>query len=181
MKKGRLNQIFSRKRVIILAILWVIINIAFRVGPWSTAALEEVSGTNKIPDIMLSYDLDSLRNLFATYGHEGIVIYKNIQLIDFIYPLIYGALLLGLLVRVGVHHNFKMVYGFPIVIVISDYCENFLLRHFVNIYPNLTSDDSALIGFSSFISSQKWSYIVLVLVNIIGFWIWNKIPKKSNS
>jgi hypothetical protein len=173
-----MERIFSKKNVIILAILWLATNLLFHFGPWSTSALAEVSGGRGIPDIMLSYDLETLRSLFAAYGPQGIAIYKNIQLIDFVYPLIYAALLLGLMHRLKLPTNFRFLYYFPFAIVFFDYSENLMMRHFVSIYPNLYKDSISLIQISSLATSLKWTLIMVAIINILGFWIWKLLKKK---
>lgn len=175
---NKFEKIFTQKRVILLAIIWLITNIMFHFGPWSTSALDKVSGGVGIPDIMISYDLHKLQEVFAAYGSEGIAIYKNLQLIDFVYPLIYGALLLGLLVRLKLPISFKSLYSFPFAIVFFDYLENLLIRHFISIYPNLYEDSNSLIEVSSISTMLKWSFIGVVVLNILSFWIWNKFRKK---
>ena len=173
-----MEKIFSKRNVIVLAVLWLMANLFFHFGPWSTSALAEVSGGRGIPDIMFSYDLETLRDLFAAYGPEGIAIYKNIQLIDFVYPLIYGALFLGLLVRLKLPNSFKFIYSFPFAIVFFDYSENLLMRHFVSIYPNLYEDSNNLIQISSIATMLKWTFIMVVISNIMVFWIWGLLKKK---
>jgi len=173
-----MKTIFSKRNVIILTLLWLITNLLFHFGPWSTSALAEVSGSSKIPDIMFSYNLETLQNLFATYGPEGITIYKNFQLIDFVYPLIYGALLLGLLVRVKISPNFNAAYAWPFTAVFFDYSENFIIRYLINLYPNITEAQDKLVKLASICTNLKWTFIMLSILNIIGFWIWNLLKKK---
>jgi len=174
-----LEKFFTKKRVIILAVLWIITNVFLNFGPWSISALAEVSGGMGIPDLMMNYDLDKLRILFTAYGPKGIAIYKNIQLIDFIYPLIYGALLLGLLVRLKLKPSFRVLYATPFLIVILDYAENLIIRHLINLYPNLPETQSHLANLANLCTLQKWSGVGMVIFAIIGFWIWNRFKKEE--
>ena len=176
---SKMERFFSKKNVIILGILWLIANLFFQFGPWSMTAIAEVSGGKGIPDLMPNYDLEVLRNLFAAYGTEGIAIYKNLQLIDFIYPLIYGLLLLGLLVRLKLPTNFKVLYATPFLIVFLDYSENLIIRHLINLYPNLTDDQSHLANLASICTTLKWANIGTVIISIMGFWIWNQVKKRN--
>jgi len=174
-----LDKFFTKKRIYILIILWVLANMAFNLGPWSIPALNKISGDLGIPDLMLSYDLEKLDSVFAAYGPEGMAIYTKIQILDFVYPLIYGALLLGLLVRLKITPNFKSIYSFPFTIVFMDYAENIIIRVLINHYPNFTAQDEHLANLASLCTNLKWSFIGLVILNIIGFWIWNIIKKRK--
>ena len=176
---SKMERLFSKKNVIILGILWLIANLFFQFGPWSMTALAEVSGGKGMPDLLPNYDLEKLRNLFAAYGPEGIAIYKNLQLIDFVYPIIYGMLMLGLLVRLKLPTNFKVLYSAPFFIVFLDYSENLIIRHLINLYPNLTEAQSHLANLASLCTSLKWANIATVIISILGFWIWNQVQKRN--
>jgi hypothetical protein len=167
---------FSKKNVIILAILWLATNLLFLFGPWSSSELAELSGGKGIPDLM-SYDLHKLQNLFAAYGPQGIDIYKNIQLIDFVYPLIYGALLLGILVRLKLPNSFTVLYASPFIIVFFDYSENLIIRHLINLYPNLTEAQSHLANLANICTTLKWANIGSLLISILGLWIWSRFRR----
>jgi len=174
---SKMERIFSKKNVIILAVLWLATNLIFHFGPWSTSALAEISGGKGIPDLM-SYDLHKLQNLFAAYGPQGIDIYKNIQLIDFVYPLIYGALLLGILVRLKLPNSFTVLYASPFIIVFFDYSENLIIRHLINLYPNLTEDQSHLANLANICTTLKWANIGSLLISILGLWIWSRFRRQ---
>ena len=174
---SKLERIFSKRNVVLLAVLWIAFNLLFHFGPWSTSALAKVSGGKGIPDLM-SYDLHKLQDLFAAYGPQGIEIYKNLQLLDFLYPLIYAALLLGLLVRLKLPNSFKVLYSYPFVIIFFDYSENLIIRHLINLYPNLTEAQSHLAKLGNFCTLLKWSNIGALVILILGIWIWNRFRKK---
>lgn len=176
---SKLEKFFTKKRLILIGVLWVFTNILFHYGPWGMNALEQVSGGKGIPDLMLNYDLNSLYNLFTAYGAEGIRIYKNLQIIDFIYPIFYGALLLGLMVRLKINSNFRVAYTWPFAAVFFDYGENLILRHLINLYPNLTEAQDKLANLASTCTNLKWSFVALSILNIIGFWIWKKFWLKQ--
>jgi len=177
-KSHLLEKFFTKKRIYFLILLWILANLAFNIGPWSIPALNKICGNLGIPDMMLSYDIDKIRHTFDAYGAEGLFIYSRIQLLDFIYPLIYGSLMLGLLVRVGIPNNFKSILAFPFVIVVLDFSENILIRILMNHYPDFTMHDAHLANLAAICTNLKWSFIILVLLNIIVFWIWNLLKKK---
>lgn len=176
----RLKRIFTKKRVYILIFLWLGALVAFNIGPWSISALNEISGGIGIPDMMGSYDLDKLNQVFLVYGQEGMAIYAKIQLLDFIYPLIYGPLLLGLLSVLHIPKNFSVVYSIPFTVVFFDYSENILLWVLSHRFPNLTQADSHLVNLASICTNLKWSFLISALLVILGFWIWNVIMTKNN-
>jgi len=176
---SKLENFYTKKHLILIAVLWLFTNMLFHFGPWSTSALAQVSGGKGIPDLMLSYDLGQLRELFSAYGSEGIQIYKNFQIIDFIYPVIYGSLLLGLLVRLKININFRVAYAWPFAAVFFDYSENLIIRHLINLYPNLTEAQEKLVNLASICTNLKWSFVALSILLIIGFWIWKKFWLKQ--
>ncbi len=174
-----LRNFFTKKRIYILIFLWLLVNAAFNFGPWSISALKAISGGVGIPDLMLSYDLEKLSSMFAAFGAEGMEIYRKIQILDYIYPLIYGALLLGLLARLKIPTNFRSIYAFPFVTVFMDYSENIIFGVLMNHYPNFTAHDEHLANLAALCTNLKWSFLSLVILNIIGFWIWNLIKKRN--
>ena len=167
-----LRSFFTPKRIYLLLSLFILVNLAFKFGPWSISALEEVSGGASIPDLMPGYDLAQLKALFAAYGPEGIAIYKKIQILDFIYPLIYGALMLGLMVRIRIPRQFRSIaYMNPVLAVIFDYAENLMLRKLVNHYPFLTPDFRKTAEISSLLTNAKWTLIAISIITIVVFGI----------
>ena len=174
-----LEKFFTKKRIYVLILLWILANLAFNIGPWSIPALNKISGDLGIPDLMLSYDLEKLDSVFTAYGPEGLAIYTKIQILDFVYPLIYGALLLGLLARLKISPNFNSIFGFPFLIVFLDYAENIIIHVLINHYPNFTDHDEHLANLANMCTNLKWSFIGVVALNIIGFWIWNMIKKRK--
>ena len=174
-----MSTIFTKKNLILLAILWLITNLFFYFGPWSITTLAKVSGGKSIPDLMISYDLSTLQDLFKAYGPTGISIYKNLQIIDFIYPIIYASLLFGFLVRVQTYAKYKFFQSAPFLIVFFDYSENFILRYLASIYPNLTETQEHLVNLASICTLLKWFNIGATIFVIIIYWLWNILPKKA--
>ena len=173
------RKFFTKQRVLILFILWILMNLAFHFGPWSISALKEVSGGSGIPDVMLNYDLNTLNKLFNDYGPQGIAIYKKIQILDFIYPLIYTTLMLGILARLRKPKFFNKPYFLPFAILIMDYSENFLLRYLINHYPFLTPDFRKYAELASIATSLKWAFIAVVLLEITAFFIYGLLHKSK--
>ena len=176
----KLEKFFTKKRLILIGILWVFTNILFHFGPWGMNELEKVSGGKGIPDLMTEYDLDTLYQLFTAYGDEGIRIYKNLQIIDFVYPLIYGSLLLGLLVRLQINMYLKFLLSFPFAIVFFDYSENLIIRHLINKFPDISEKaDGHLANLASLCTTIKWAQITAVLFGIILIWLWKYVIKPA--
>ena len=76
------------------------------------------------------YNSDKAYEVISSYTSEGITLYKQIQLLDFIFPLIYGMLLFGLLYQ----PKSKLIW-IPILASVMDYSENLCIRAMLTAYP----------------------------------------------
>ena len=90
--------------------------------------LQSVSGYG-ILDAMF-YNKDIVETVINAYGSKGIDIYYQIQVLDFVFPLMYGTLLAGLLYK-------SKLMIIPIIAAFTDYGENICIRMMLDSYPSI--------------------------------------------
>ncbi len=133
----------------------------------SMGHLKQISGGVSIPDLHFYYTAEFLQNLFTAYGKNGIEEYLQLQLVDMVYPLVYG-LLLSTLLYIS-FKNSKMYYliYFPFAATVFDYFENFTIRYLATIFPET---NKGLAHFAAICTSWKWIFIIAsILLVFYGF------------
>ena len=167
MDNKRLKKFFSVKVILIFLLLWIVTNIWMWFGPTGSITLRELTGENKLPDTMFfGYSFDTLFNLLKSYGENGRVIYLGFQNKDFIYPLIYSTLLVGLLLRSNLPKVMNFWIFAPWVAAILDYAENLIIRNQVLNFPDLNAE---WISVASAFTVAKWSLVFISGIFIIIF------------
>ena len=176
-----LNKLSSWRLIISLIILSGIINLYF----FPKYEIEYNNEKLIALDLRSSYNYEDVVDLFTKMDSEGRQTYQfSISVIDMIYPLIYGFLLILLLNKL-IEQLFKKksLYIFaiilPLLIVICDYTENINTLSMLTDSPDI-KESSVFIGskFSGFkwylvsftISSLIAGTIFLFLKNIVSKW-----------
>lgn len=127
-------------------------------------------------DIRTSYTKEDVIELFNKLGDEGRKTYEySISVIDMIYPIVYGMLLILILSKL-IKNIFREESSYiylsllPILIVIFDYTENTNTLMMLSKYPEISNTSVAL---GSFVSGVKWySVSVILMLLISGFLYW---------
>ena len=136
-------------------------------------------------DTRTSYTKGDVMELFSKMGEEGRRSYEySISVIDMIYPIIYGMLLILLLSKLIKNifregSNYIYLSLLPIFIMIFDYAENTNTLTMLSKFPEI-SDSSVVFG--SLVSGIKWysvSAILMLLITGILYWIVKKILMKK--
>ncbi len=122
--------------------------------------IKHVSGGVSIPDIHLYQTLDNLSDTLTAYGAQGRIYYLRYQYRDFIYPLIYGLLLMGLIYRMIKPRSINFWVFLPWFAVFFDFSENYFLREIFYSYPEI---DSATVSLASTATFLKWLFIFFSL------------------
>lgn len=109
-------------------------------------------------DIRWSYTLQDVLQLFNSLGSEGLKQYKEFLLIDSIYPLVYGLLLILCFIylqekmgRLG--KLTEWMHWLPIFLIIFDYTENLNTWLLIKSFPTLSE---TAVRFGSTITMWKW-------------------------
>ncbi len=181
MKTDKLVKFFTLKTVLIFLALWIVVNLWMWFGSSGSMTLRELTGDSRIPDTMIwGYSAQSLGELLSIYGVKGRELYLSFQYKDFIYPLIYSTLLVGLLIRVRLPEKLNFVVLVPWIAAVFDYAENLMVRKMVSDFPNIKEGFAQA---SSMFTVLKWDLIFFSLAFIVVFGAWRifakRNPKKS--
>lgn len=174
----------NKKKVTILLIISGALTLAICavMNLYLIPAIESSTQGIRCFDMNFGYSYEKATQFLQLLSEEGSNIYLTRQLpLDFFYPIAYGLFFSLLLLRLG--QNRKIFLLFPILLMVSDYCEN------VHIYMMLNADASALPQLTVSIASAAtmvktvlmYVCILLILVLLVKNLInRRKIPDKSS-
>ncbi len=160
----KLNTFFNNYMLSFLFIAWIAMNLWMYYGVGGMSDISRVSEGHSLPDLSLSQNIVQLKTLMTDYGSQGRLYYIKYQFRDFIYPLVYGALLMGILYRLIKPISFNVWVFVPWIAVFFDYIENYFLRISFYDYPNLVPYK---VQIASLASSLKWFFIFFSFLLII--------------
>jgi len=172
----KFRQIFIRQTttVNILILFGLVLLFMGALFPFLVGKLHALSGNGVLLDTQFYYPPEKAVQMIASYGIEGRQFYLWMLLTaDLIFPLIYGALLAMLLIKVGRHlpDRFGWLGRFawlPCLPVLADYGENAAIGAMLRLYPN---NPKILAGLASLFTSTKWSSLLAVSLLIAGSWL----------
>ncbi|MHA2026528.1 MAG: hypothetical protein ACW98U_11575 [Candidatus Thorarchaeota archaeon] len=111
-----------------------------------------------MPDTRLSYSINEITDVFDTLGQEGLYVWAQAHMLDFLFPLTY-MLALAFGINMELRNSYpdnqraKLLVLFPLFGGIMDYVENILVLTQIASYPLLSEP---VIIIASFITSLKW-------------------------
>ena len=177
MDNKRFRRFFSIKVILILLLLWVLTNVWMWFGPTGSITLRELTGESKLPDTMFfGYTMEYLYRLLRAYGTEGRAIYLGFQNKDFVYPLVYSTLLVGLLLRSKLPKVLSFWIFIPWLAAVLDYAENLIIRNQVLNFPDLNAE---WISVASVCTVTKWGLVFISGLFILYFGSFSLIHRKS--
>ena len=159
-----LRDFFSNWMLVIIFLAWIFMNYWMFFGQGGFSDIMKISDGKLIPDLCLYQTNDNLMETLSAWGAEGRLNYKRYQFRDFIYPMVYAALLFGMMIRLIRPKSINVWLFLPILAMIFDFMENVLLRLLVYDFPHL---DSIRVFFASLTTSLKWIFIVASLSIIV--------------
>lgn len=148
--------------------------------------LGKASGGMENLDIRWSYNLDDVTQLFNALGPVGIECYNDLLIIDSIYALVYGLLLIVTLqyLQENMGRLGKLTTWMswtPIAVVLLDFTENINTRFLLSSFPTLSE---TAVKFGSNITLLKWyaasvcaGLVICALLAVIvrnTLWKWRK-------
>lgn len=128
----------------------------------------------QILDLRLEYNLTDVIDLFTNLNTEGRNLYTwMIATVDMIYPLIYGAMLVLLMLyslnKIVVKKPFFQPLAIlPFGTVTMDYFENFNTLLMLLSFPTISSFAAE---FGSFVTTLKWIFLALTFITLAFIWI----------
>ena len=154
---------FNWLLILLLFILFLIFNLYL--FPKSFKEFENFK--MKPLDLKLGYNKDYVLVLFEKLGENGRQQYKKaLWTLDFIYPMIYNALLVLLLKTLIQNPDYQWLMYLPFTIMILDYIENSNTTYFINRYPKMSEKH---VAFASVVTVLKWGFAVVNILLVIIF------------
>lgn len=173
---GILNKMASRKGLAILVSLYVIVFGSIMV---TLHTLNGLTGGAGILDFHQGYSLDTVRDVFDSYGQAGFRLYERIQLLDLVNPAIYSLLMSCVIFLLFKTQAYAWPVSLPLIAGLLDYAENLTLFLLSRSYPELSP---VLVKMSSLLSMAKNAALVCAVVALlagIALWIGIKRHRKS--
>jgi hypothetical protein len=130
----------------------------------------DVYGDFTMPDTRLFYTLADLQAIFASIGPEGLMVWAQVHLLDYAFPLAYSfAMAFGIILELGrvypERNDLKKLIMFPLLGCIMDYLENIFILSQILSYPNLSE---FIVIIASTFTVVKWIALALGFIVIIG-------------
>jgi len=156
-----LKSFYTNPVLILILIAFIGVNLWMQFGIGGISDIKYVSGGKTIPDINLYQTVDNLSETLTAFGAQGRVYYLRYQFRDFIYPLVYGMLLMGLIYRMIKPRSLNFWVFLPWIAVGFDFIENYYLRVIFYDYPEIYSSKVTI---ASWATSLKWFFILFSLI-----------------
>lgn len=158
------NTLFNYYVLALIFISFIGINVWMYFGIGGIHDIKYLSGGRGFPDLFLYQSIEKLNDLLLDYGSQGRLYYLKYQFRDFIYPLFYGPLLMGILFRLIKPRSFNVWIYVPLIAVFFDLNENYFLRLCFYDFPNLIPTNVMLASAST---SLKWFFVLFSFVLIV--------------
>ncbi|MFW9909972.1 MAG: hypothetical protein ACFFEF_15500 [Candidatus Thorarchaeota archaeon] len=130
----------------------------------------DIYGEFTMPDTRIAYTIAELEAILSSIDSEGLIIWSQIHLLDYIFPLTYFfALAFGISLELRTAYpergKLKLLLLLPLVGCLMDYLENIFVLSQVLSYPNLSEP---IIILASAFTTTKWVSLALSFVIILG-------------
>lgn len=130
----------------------------------------DIYGEFTMPDTRIAYTIVELEAILSSIDPEGLIIWSQIHLIDYVFPLTYFfALAFGMLLELRTAYpergKLKLLLLLPLIGCLTDYLENIFVLSQILSYPNLSEP---IIILASAFTTIKWVSLALSFVIILG-------------
>ena len=153
----------SKPTILIVLIVLTVINFAI-IGVLATR-IGALSNGETLLDFSIGHTQDSVITTLTNYGAEGLALYRKVQGIDLIHPLIYSILLASLFFLLFRQTRFSYLVFLPFAMGVLDYLENIFLFIMVNNFPNI---NSVVIQIASLANLAKNGVTYLTIIVFLG-------------
>ncbi len=142
----------------------------------------DIYGEFVMPDLRLAYSLLDLQTVFSLVGQEGMIVWAQVHLLDYMLPVIYSlaiafGIMIGLRGTYPERSSLTKLISIPFLGCAMDYLENLLILSQILSYPNLS--ESVIVLASAF-TTVKWISMALGFILIGGLLI-TILYKKTKS
>ena len=143
--------------VMILASIVVVSIMGIATQTW----VYSIYGDVTMPDTRLAYTFAEMEDVFNTLGQEGLNIWAQVHMLDFLFPLTYMfAMVFGMnmeIRRIYTNNaNVKKLVLIPIFGGLADYVENILVLSQIAAFPSLSE---TVIMIASAVTTLKWIFL----------------------
>ena len=175
------NQSNIRNLVVMIVASFVVVMV---MAMLTQTLVYDVYGDVTMPDTRLSYSLNEITVVFNTLGQEGLTVWAQTHMLDFLFPLTYMfALAFGLNMEIRTLYpdntSVKKIVLIPLLAGIADYAENILVLTQIAAYPNLSE---LVIMIASAITSLKWillGFSFLIIFIFIPLLIYQRLSHST--
>jgi hypothetical protein len=150
---NHLRQFASRKAFFALLLAYIIYTPIFFFAnvPFGISAIRPFAAGTKILDVEFFYTAKQAYDRLTLFGEQGRATYLNILKGDLVYPALLGSLLavsICLIIKrlTPSRAGWQYLALLPLVNMVCDYCENFLLFVLLLSYPTQLSTVASLAG-----------------------------------
>lgn len=136
----------------------------------------DVYGDVTMPDTRFTYSINEIADVFNTLGQDGLNVWAQAHMLDFLFPLTYMfAIAFGLnmeIRRLFPDRKAKLLVLIPLFAGIADYVENILVLTQIAAYPTLSE---VVIMIASAVTTLKWILlglgfvIIFVLIPVVVY------------
>lgn len=177
-----MNNILKVKGLLSNVVLFIVMFFVFMVvadkNMQAIGSIEEKMGEVKLLDTRFFYDADTVYNVLENLGETGRNYYRELLLkTELIFPLVYRFFIivtLCFLFRwwVDKKSSWNLICFIPLVDLLFDYMENFIVLIMLKQYPDLSVVLATLVGYITMIKYIfvyfAWFLILFSIVMIIG-------------
>ena len=143
----------------------------------------DVYGEFTMPDTRIAYTMTELEAILSSISSEGMSIWTQVHLLDYIFPLTYSfAMAFGILLELRRAYpdrdNLKFLIFLPLLGCLMDYLENIFVLSQILSYPNLSEP---IIILASAFTTTKWVFLALgfvVVLGLLGVILYKKITSR---
>lgn len=132
--------------------------------------LMALTGGIGILDFEIGYTPEKVQTVLGSYGAEGMALYRKIQWLDLINPMLYGWLMAAVMYRLYPQKPLAWLTLLPLLAALLDYAENAILFILAADYPDISAQSVATGSAISLMKNAVLSLTTLAL--IIGGWRW---------
>ena len=133
--------------------------------------LMTLTGGTGILDFEIGYTPEKVQAVLGRYGTEGMALYRKIQWLDLINPVLYGLLMASILYRLyPPQESWSRLVLLPLAAALLDYAENGVLFILATDYPDISTQ---WVGVGAVLSLLKNAVLFLAtMVLLVGAWRW---------
>jgi hypothetical protein len=157
-----INRIASVRVLVLLTLLAIL----FPAAIFPAAGIGDITPL----DLYLSYSPDQVYKYLGELGAKGRIAYARMELTtDLLFPVVYSlaltvALTMGTRRILSSDNRLQHLHFLPLLIVISDWCENLSLAVVIDAFPDRLD---AIATAASLFTSAKWTFLILVVITLV--------------